>query len=448
MGRSLLRDLRLGFALATLVLAGLLAFFMDLALRRSLETVDAQVLRAQSQAVLELLARRQVSPDEETLSRPGRAEWRLIETNDHVQLASEGIADLGPIPWPDSAPEPQEVRSVSGRAYFVMVIPLGDRRLQLALDRGPQETVLSQFRRALTIGLIAATILAALLGTAIAHRGLRPLQEIARETAIIDPKQLSRRLDSTRFPEELAEIVTTLNITLERLEDAFGRLEHLGTDLAHELRSPVQNLRSEVEGLLLRKHPPEEQQELFGSLLEELDRLGAMIEQMLFLARASAPNAAIRRERLSARAALEEVADFFASTAEDKDISLPLQADPSLTLEADPQLLQRALHNLVANALRHTPSGGFVRLRGSRAVDNHVELSISDSGEGIPAELLPRLGERFARAESSRERSKGGTGLGLAIVKGIMRLHHGELVFESEMGRGTRATLRFPDGRA
>ncbi len=357
---------------------------------------------------------------------------------------------------PEAWPAPGENARTLGlnqRAFLLRVLDLGahrtGQRAYLALEITQDEALANEilWQRLWTVVLISVATL--FLSDLIFRGAMHPLKELALKAVTIRPKELGQQLNLEDFPVEIHDLVASLNITLERMQDAFQRMEHLSTDLAHELRSPIQNIRSEIEGLLL--HPPmeEERNEALGSALEEMDRLGAMIEQMLFLARCEDPGSELRLGPLPVPTLLQEIADYFEASAETAEVTLSVESEP-LALLADRSLVQRALGNLVSNALRHTPAGGSITLRG-RLAENRILLEVIDTGEGIPPEVLPRLGTRFTRVEDSRSRSKGGSGLGLAIVQGIMRLHGGVLEVESQLGQGTLTRLSFqsdPTGKA
>lgn len=446
MARSLLSDLRLGFSVGALALGLATAVFADMTLRHAMATEDGAVLRSESHRILRNL-------DTQSASQPPAAPpestlvdwWLLAPDGRHIQ-ESAGAAFLQSVPWDRVGEAPMEFRTDRGHLYSAtaMKTPLG--LLWVAMDRSPEVQIVNHFRRDLAILLLALTVCAAGLGHLIARRGLRPLGRIRDETALIEAHDLHRRLDASRFPEELADLVAALNGALARLEVAFARLEAFSSDLAHELRTPIQNLRAELEGCILRPRAAADIPEILGSLLEELDRLDGMVEQMLFLARHSVPGAALDRHPLAAGALLREAGSFFGAAAEEAGVSIRIEAPPDLLVHADPRLAHRALQNLLANALRHTPAGGSVQLR-ARGLEAATEVAVMDTGDGIPAALLPRLGDRFLRIdEEGRGRASGGAGLGLSIVKGIMALHGGTFAVESALGKGTTVRLRFPDG--
>ena len=436
---SLLRRLQVSFALATLAVVGLLALFMDMALRHSFEAEDAIVMEAQADALAQRGATRKL-PVGDPERRPEKADWRLLDGEGKVLAQSAGMDKLPPLSWPFEARNPIEIRATNGETFSILVRAIPEGTLHLAMDRSHEQTLVAGFRRTLGIAIALAALLAALLGRWVAKRGLRPLHLIATEAAHIDPSNLDRRLHGEHFPEELGELVTTLNGTLARLQEAFDRLGRMASELAHELRTPLQNLRAEVEAILLNRNEAEASREALGSVLEECDRLARLIEQMLFLARTENPSTAIERKSLDVSSLLQSVAEFFEAEADESHVNLRLESVTGLTIIGDEPLLQRALHNLTANALRHTPAGGTIIL-GARANPLGLHLFVRDSGAGLPSEVLARLGERWVRGPDVRGP---GLGLGLAITKGIAQLHGGKLQAENQIGGGAEASIWLP----
>ncbi|MBL0210292.1 MAG: hypothetical protein IPQ13_05180 [Holophagaceae bacterium] len=437
---SLLRRLQVSFALATLAVVGLLAVFMDMALRRSFESEDAMVMEAQAEALSRRGAARRLQAGDPN-RRPEKADWRLLDAEGHVLAQSAGMEKLPALSWPAEAPTPMETRASNGEVFSILVRAIPEGTLQLAMDRSHEQILVAGFRRTLGIAIGLAALLAALLGRWVAMRGLRPLHLIAAEAEDIDPTRLDRRLHSEQFPEELGELVEKINGTLARLQEAFDRLGHMASELAHELRTPLQNLRAEVEALLLGPEDADASREALGSVLEECDRLARLIEQMLFLARSEDPSTVIERKPVDLPALLQSVADFFEAEADESRISLRMEVAAGLETRGDGPLLKRALHNLTANALRHTPAGGSILL-GARPAPSGIQLFIRDSGDGLPPEVLARLGERWVRGPGPRGP---GLGMGLAITKGIAQLHGGRLHVENLPGGGAEASLWLPD---
>jgi len=374
----------------------------------------------------------------------GGLQWRLLGPSGGVIAFSSEFANLPPHPWPRLGEE--GTVDPDGRWYraHLPLEPADRGSIQLALNLEVQGELIRS-HSLLRLLMVAFTLLAAYaVGELLVRHVVRPLGFLAVQAALIRPKELGRRIPLENFPSELRDLVASMNIGMERLQEAFQRLEHLGTDLAHELRSPIQNLRSELEGLLLRPRDVRGQQETLGSCLEELDRLSQMIEQMLFLARCEEPSSELKLGPIPVKELMEGISAYFEASADALEVKLDVQCADDLGIMADRPLLQRALGNLVSNALRHTPAGGTVALVARSGPKGEVLLEVRDTGEGIPSDMLGVLGTRFTRVEHSRSRSHGGTGLGLAIVKGIMHLHGATLDLESELGKGTTARLTFP----
>lgn len=332
-----------------------------------------------------------------------------------------------------------------GTDYRVYSAPLRPQdanspRLALALDITHHQHFLERMQRLiwLTVGLSA--LATALLGAWAARSGLRPLHRMAEVAAGVSARSLTTRLDDHQVPQELVELVRAFNAMLARLEDAFQRLSAFSADIAHELRTPLSNLLTQTQVTLSQNRQPEDYREALHSNLEELQRMAQMVGDMLFLAKAEHGLLATRREPLELAAELDALLDYFSPLAEDRQIAMTRQG--KARLEADRGMLRRALSNLLDNALRFTPQGGRIEL--DLASDARgLRLTVANNGAEIPAELLPRLFDRFFRADPARREGREHAGLGLAITRSIVRAHGGEIRCESS-GGWTRFILEFP----
>jgi two-component system, OmpR family, heavy metal sensor histidine kinase CusS len=315
--------------------------------------------------------------------------------------------------------------------------------IQVAMDRTQEEALLAAYRWHSGLALGMALILCAGAGYLIARRGLRPLIDITDTARRIRSTTLNERIDDGGLPAELRVLAATFNEMLDRLEEAFERLARFSADIAHELRTPVNNLRGEAEVALGRVRTPEEYREVLGSCLEECGRLTRLIDSLLFLARAESGQAAPAGEVLEMKRELEAVRDFYEAAAVEAGVTLLVQAPQGIVAELDRTLLQRAVGNLVANALAHTPRGGTVSLTAAREGEA-VRVEVVDTGTGIAPEHLPHVFDRFYRADPSRASTSGNVGLGLALVKGIAALHGGTVTLTSTPGKGTCVRLVVP----
>jgi two-component system heavy metal sensor histidine kinase CusS len=226
---------------------------------------------------------------------------------------------------------------------------------------------------------------------------------------------------------------------LKRLDDSFTRLSQFSADLAHELRTPIGNIMGEVQVALTRDRTAGEYREIIESTIAECERLSRIVDNLLFVARVDAEREPIEKKRFDARAAAEKIATFYQTIADDRHVTITCSGDGEIY--ADPDLFERAVANLLDNALRFTPENGSIQIALSKH-DARFEVAVSDNGCGIAPQHLPRVFDRFYRAESSR--GSDGAGLGLALVKSIVDLHGGNATIHSEVGRGTTATLAFP----
>jgi two-component system heavy metal sensor histidine kinase CusS len=341
-----------------------------------------------------------------------------------------------------------EVESPNGRSFRVLSsLRLGaggpQYLIQVAMDRTYEEKLLAGYRRYLWLGLGFALALSTFVGYQIARRGLRPIAEITQTALRVRATTLHERIATGGLPTELFELATQFNEMLDRLKSAFDRIAQFSADIAHELRTPVNNLRGEVEVALGKARSPDEYREVLSSSLEECSRLTRLIDSLLFLSRAENPEVQIHKEKLDVGEQLIAIKDFYEAAAVEAGVSLTLNAEDGLFAQLDRALFQRAVGNLLDNALAHTRSGGTVKVEAIGS-GHMICVTISDTGCGIAKEHLPRVFDRFFRVDRARCSDSGNSGLGLAIVKSIATLHRGSVTIESEVGKGTSIRLAFP----
>lgn len=454
---SLAARLTAGFAAAAFVLIAMATGMLDWALRSQFDREQDDILQDKSRVLAALL--HEPSTDDSTLRRELEWEWhvtrrarvamRVCDSAGVTLLESPSMTENLPgglFPTPDA---PSVVvtsrnggpfRVVSARATTARNEP---RLLHVALDRAEDEEVLGEFRTVLWSILGAAPVICAAIGYRVARRGLRPLADVSATAARINASTLDERIETARMPAELADLSSTFNAMLDRLEDAFKRVTRFSADIAHELRTPLQVLRGEAEVALTKERSPDEYRHVLGSGLEEYGRLGKLIDSLLFLARADNPEAQIVREPLNLAKKLSDTVAFYEPMAVEAGVSLTAEAEPGLVANLDRTLIQRLLGNLVANALAHTPAGGRIVLRSARSPEG-IHIVVEDTGRGIAPEHLPYIFDRFYRADDARTTSEGRVGLGLALVRSIAALHGGKVEVRSELGRGTQFRITMP----
>ena len=312
--------------------------------------------------------------------------------------------------------------------------------LQVAQDRSSDERVERNFAVLFIMVLCGSVLGSAFIAVIVTKRGLRPLREMTQSIARIGPTHLKERVTPAEWPRELKPLASAFDDMLKRLDDSFTRLSHFSADLAHELRTPIANMIGEAQVALTRDRTAAEYRETVESTVGECERLSRIVDNLLFVARVDAAREPIARKRFDGRTAIEKIAEFYQTIAEERHITISCSGEARIY--ADPDLFERAVGNLLDNALRFTPEHGSIHIALSEN-DGQFELAVGDNGCGIAPEHLPRVFDRFYRADSSR--GSDGAGLGLALVKSIVDLHGGSAKIESEIGRGTTVTLSFPN---
>jgi len=344
---------------------------------------------------------------------------------------------------PGQRPVTETYHAANGKAFALVtaVADLGNQRLtiQLAQERTRDERFATRYAALLAVMLGCVVLTCAGVAILVTRRTLRPLRRLAESIERTGATRLEERVPVGGWPHELQPLALGFNKMLGRLEDSFTRLSQFSADLAHELRTPIAILRGEAEGALTKPRNLEQYREVIESSLEEMQRLSAMIDNLLFLARAETIGS-IKRQFFDGRAAIEQVREFYEALSQEQGIELNSEGEGQVY--AEPVLFRRALVNLITNALRFTPSGGRVTVSLQHS-DGASEIAIADTGCGISSQHLPNVFDRFFRGDAPR--SSQGSGLGLSIVKSIMQIHDGNVSVQSDVGRGTVVTLRFPD---
>jgi two-component system, OmpR family, sensor kinase len=312
--------------------------------------------------------------------------------------------------------------------------------LRVANPLTPLAQAQSSLRRTFVIVGILAVVLAAIAGVALATLISAPLRRITTVAAAATEGDLSKRAGPISARGEVGVLATAFDEMLERLERAFKRQRDFVSDASHELRTPLSVLRAQIE-LLDRETDERIRHEGTITLVRRLDELDRLVGDMLTLASAEAGELVEPRPI--------DLEDFF----EDVRRDLPLFGERDFhvdavsgTLDADPDRLTQVLRNLVRNAVAHTSPGDRVEVA-ARALDGRLEISVRDTGPGIPAEEIGQIFERFHRLDRSRSRDSGGTGLGLAIARAIVEAHGGQIRAESTPSHGAAFRIELPGYR-
>ncbi|HEY3743208.1 MAG TPA: ATP-binding protein [Bryobacteraceae bacterium] len=286
--------------------------------------------------------------------------------------------------------------------------------------------------------------LATISGVWLGRRALEPVKRIADDARSITETNLSARLAVPDSQDELQQLSETLNEMLDRIEQSFTRTKQFTADASHELRAPMTLIHTAAQFSLRKERSREELVDSMRKILRESKRTSALINDLLVLARGDSGRDTVELKSIDVVPLLRDLSEQAAGVAAAKDLRLTLHLPiQPLTVRGEEAKLQQLLLILLDNAIKYTPSGGSVEIAGTED-DKNVSIIFTDTGVGIAADDLPRIFERFWRADKVRSRDAGGTGLGLAIAKQIAAEHGAALNVESEAGRGSVFTLRFP----
>jgi two-component system heavy metal sensor histidine kinase CusS len=460
---SITRRLIIFNIVAALVILLTTIGYLYYALVRSLEDEDRFYLIKKIQAVRTVLREQPDRPDGVQREVELQGEFQFIrfyirvldERGAVVARTTRALftppADAFPEPTPaDMLPEKgRKKRFAEGQSYYFMSARADDGKpggrqwiIQAALDVSHEASILRRYRIRVEMVLWGGIFICGALGFWIARRSMRPMRMITRTLRRVHATKLDERLDATQLPQELTVFAASFNDMLDRLEDSFNRLNRFSTDLAHELRTPINNLRGEAEVALSKARTAEEYRQIIESSIEEYEHLSHMIESLLFIAKAESTDIAIQRAEFSAEKETLAVLDYYDAYIDEKKITISLNG--SAVLHADPVLFRRIMTNVLSNAFRYTPAGGRVTISMWQSSLEETTITITDTGVGIAAEDIDHIFSRFYRGKAAKKLVSSGTGLGLAIVKSIMDLHGGRIKIASTPAAGTTVTLTFP----
>lgn len=450
-GQSLTLRLTLLFASASTAVLLALGYLIGASVERHFEELDMEALTGKVELVRFALSK--INSEAELKSLPQRLDASLVGhhelsvvitgLNNRIlfqtgkaafprRLMESGLrGDISrPMVWED---EQLVFRGIAALAP-TGIAQWSPTVVAVATDTSHHLHFMDSFRQTLWLFVALAAALTGLLGWVAAHRGLKPLHVMCQGAAAVTAKRLDYRLPVDAVPTELAELTQTLNEMLARLEDSFRRLSDFSSDLAHELRTPLSNLMTQTQVVLARVRTVDEYRDVLYSNAEEFERLARMVADMLFLAKSENGLIVPSREPVDLAEEVRGLFGFYEALAEESGIALSLAGEGQIS--GDRLMLRRAISNLLSNAIRHTLRGGEVRVRIAQTGDDSIDLAVENTGEAIPLVHLPRLFDRFYRADPSRRHASDGegAGLGLAITRSIVRAHGGDIEVRSDPG--------------
>jgi heavy metal sensor kinase len=403
----------------------------------------------------------------ESSSRPGathflsndlRSWGRYIQVVDPQGYVVEKSDGLNTHPLPVSADALR--RGLAGETTFETVPGLGEHpvriittpvlmgtRVPYLVQAGTSlEGVEAALQRAGWILLVLTPtvfIVALVGGWLVVGRALRRVDDLRRTALEIQGTNLQRRIKHSGADDEIGRLAQAFDQMIARLDRSFQQVRQFSADASHELKTPLTAIRGEAEVALMGTHSADEYRQTIGSILESSERMSQVVESLLLLARADSGQNLIRREPVELGDVLLRAYESLEDMAARQHISVLIEEVDDLTISGDPLWLNQILVNLISNGIKYTPEGGEVSVA-LRAVEEHAELTVRDTGIGIAPEHLPHIFDRFYRVDEGRARAAGGTGLGLSITRWAVEEHDGEISVESEVGSGTLVRVRFP----
>ena len=312
--------------------------------------------------------------------------------------------------------------------------------VQVAQSLGPVNDTLTRLLTTILLGTPLLIAIAGFGGYFLAARALTPIDKMTRTAQRISAEDLSARLELPGTNDEVGRLAATFDHMIQRLDEAFQRERQFTSDASHELRTPLAAMQAIISVIRQERRSPEDYEQALDDLAEETDRMKSLTEDLLKLARNDTNNSYVF-EPLDLSVLLTDLNESLQTLAENKGLVIKREIEDNVIITGDSDALIRLFVNLLDNAIKYTREGE-IKTSLHRANDGSVEVSIKDSGQGIPQEDLPHIFERFYRVEQSR--STRGTGLGLSIASQIAQAHGGEISAKSVTGKGATFTVRLP----
>ncbi|NTV48426.1 MAG: heavy metal sensor histidine kinase [Geobacteraceae bacterium] len=337
----------------------------------------------------------------------------------------------------------------NGRSYLLKsfwadtLAPSQRIEILIAKDVTAETDLIAKKHRIIVSILMVLILFAIFFSFVVARKVLTPLGDLAKVANLITLDKIGLRIkDPTCWPVELRSSAIAFNSMLDRLKNSFAQISEYTANLAHELRTPVNNLMGEAEIALSKERTPEEYRMVLESGHDEHMRLMRMIDALLFMARGENPANQIENSLFDPMNEIEKVCCFNEALVEEKQAQISSNGEG--LIYGDPTLFCRVMNNLVSNALYYSSPGVKISISVIKSRDGYIDVVVSDTGHGISEEDLNHVFDRFYRVMSSRSSYPQGSGLGLSIVKFIMQLHKGTVTIQSILGQGTTVTLHFP----
>ena len=356
-------------------------------------------------------------------------------------------------------------RSIDNTPLRIITFPVVEHSnvtkiVQIASSLEGVEDVLNKLFLILIITVPSALLVASLGGQFLAHKALKPVDDITQTARMITSKNLNQRINPPKVKDEISRLIETFNEMISRLDQSFRQIKQFSSDASHELKTPLTILKGEVEVTLRKERTSQEYQQILKSNLEEINRMSLIVEDLLLLSKADTGEIRLNKKDINLTEILNEVVAQMDRLAKSKGVLLSTSNHhPDIFIFGDALRLRELFINLIENGIKYTEVGGSIHVVLEKGyvfpVDGQSELVereegefakiiVSDTGIGIAKEDQEKIFNRFFRVDKARSREQGGSGLGLNICKWIVEAHQGEIKVESELGKGSSFIVKLP----
>lgn len=316
-----------------------------------------------------------------------------------------------------------------------------DYLLQTGRSTEDREKIMRHFRDVFGAVMAPLILLGFVGGAFLGFRALKPIQNLIDTVRSVRIGRLDARVPSPQTRDELEELATLFNGMLEEIETLIRAMRSSLDNIAHDLRTPMTRLRGIAERALQSGQKAEACQEALVECIGESEQILTMLNALMDISEAETGVMKLEQEVVNIDSLMDRVFDLYRYVAEEKNIHVRLNVCDELCVRVDPTRMSQVLANLLDNAIKYTPHGGFIQLE-AYGQENEVVITVQDNGMGIAQEELPRIWDRLYRGEQSR--SQKGLGLGLSLVKAIVQAHKGRVDVSSEPGKGSIFNVYLP----
>ena len=356
-------------------------------------------------------------------------------------------------------------RTIGNTPLRIMTFPVVENShvtkiVQIASSLEGVEDALNKLFLILIISVPSTLILASLGGQFLAHKALKPVDNITQTARMITSQNLNQRIHPPKVKDEISRLIETFNEMISRLDQSFRQMKQFSSDASHELKTPLTILKGEVEVMLRKERTSQEYEQTLRSNLEEINRMSQIVEDLLNLSKADTGEIRLNKEDVNLTEILNEVVVQMERLAKTKKLHLSAtNHHQDIHIFGDALRLRELFINLIENGIKYTEEGGSIHIilqkeypppvTGQpdwveREKGQFVKIIVSDTGIGIAKEDQERIFNRFFRVDKARSREQGGSGLGLSICKWIVEAHQGEIGVESELAKGSSFIVRLP----